>query len=313
MSTVGDVRRVLGVENECGLPDAVAIGGASTLDAPMPGTLVFAKRVDDRARETIANHPSTLFLVPRDSVSVLSAVGNHLFVNNPRLAFGTVVDQLFLPRKRPSIASTATVEDGATIGSEVHIGHGAVVEAGAEIGDCVTIGHNSVILGRVKIGSGSVVGANTTIGGVGFGLEFDVDGLPFRIPHVGGVRIGCKVEIGNNCSIARGTIGDTVLEDYVKLDDQVFVAHNALIKEAAFLIAGSLTSGSVIVGRRAWVAPGAVITNGVKLGDDVMLGLGAVVVSNIPERSLAVGLPAKVRGANPRLPRLDIDEMESDV
>ncbi|MCY1657977.1 hypothetical protein OVA21_12365 [Dietzia sp. SL131] len=302
MPTVGDVRELLDVWTPLALPDSAELRGASTFKSPKPHTVCFVREWTRSSQAKAAEFLETLFLVPESQELQVGSKLSCLPVANPRLAFGRVVEKLFVPTVEPYRSPTSVV-DGAEIGTGSYIGHGVIVEAGAVVGTGVVIGHNSVIYGNVEIGNNSVIGCNTTIGGVGFGLERDADGVPIRIPHVGGVRIGNNVEIGSNCSIARGTITDTVLEDHVKLDDQVFVAHNAVIGEGTFLIAGSITSGSVAIGRRSWLSPGAVVTNGVTLGDDVLVGLGAVVVSDIPDRSLAVGLPAKVKGENPMLPK----------
>ncbi len=275
------------------------IRGASAFSAPEENTICFVSKWKEGFEATVNDNPSTLFLVPVDCLPS-EAFDNAIPVENARLAYAQIVSAFFASGRTPGIASTAVVEEGCSIGADVHLAHGVVVESGAVLGDGCTIGPNTVVYGCVRLGKNVTVGANTTLGGSGFGLERDSDGRPFRIPHMGGLIIGNDVEIGSSCTVVRGTINDTVIENEVQTDDQVHVAHNVHLRRGSFLTAGVVLSGSVDVGARSWLAPGSVIINGARIGEEVMLGLGAVVVGDVSPGSLAVGVPAKVRGRNPQ-------------
>ena len=80
----------------------------------------------------------------------------------------------------------------------------------------------------------------------------------------------------------------------VKIDDCVFIAHNCFVDEASYLIAGAEISGSVTIGKRVWVSPEATVINKVSIGDDALVGIGAVVTRNVPANSVVSGVPAKV-------------------
>lgn len=302
MPTVGDVRRVLGIGGPSNAED-LRVDWVSALDDPRDNTVSYVRKWDKLSAQKVASHPRTVFLVPREQTEGMIEASNCILVDNPRLSYALVAHSLFEPRASAGIAPTALVEPGAQLGENANVGHNVVIENGARIGARVTIGHNSVIHSGVSVGNDVTIGANSVIGSIGFGLERDARGVPYRIPHLGGVTIGDRVEIGSCCTVARGTIDNTVLEAEVKVDDSVFVAHNVQVHEGAFLTAGTITCGSAHVGRRAWVAPGSIIINKALVGDDVMLGLGAVVVDDVPDDSLAVGVPARVRGRNPMLPR----------
>ncbi|MEZ5268643.1 MAG: hypothetical protein R2789_08795 [Microthrixaceae bacterium] len=88
---------------------------------------------------------------------------------------------------------------------------------------------------------------------MGFGYARDPDGTPVLLPHLGGVRIGDRVEIGANTAVDRGTLEHTVIEDDAKIDNLVHIAHNCVVGEGAFVIATSILCGSVRIGR----APGS--------------------------------------------------------
>ncbi len=90
--------------------------------------------------------------------------------------------------------------------------------------------------------------------------------------------------------IARGTIGDTVIEDNVKIDDRVFVAHNCRIGRNTLVIAGSEISGSVEIGEGCWIAPNCAIIDKIKIGDKAKIGIGSVVTEDVPANTVLMGL-----------------------
>ncbi|MBB0992399.1 UDP-3-O-(3-hydroxymyristoyl)glucosamine N-acyltransferase [Dietzia sp. SLG510A3-30A2] len=301
MPTVGDVKRILGIK---GPPndEIQKVDWVSSLDDPKDNTVSYVKTWDQLSATKVASHPRTLFLAPRELLDDMLEPVNCVIVENPRLSFAIVASKLFAPRKSGGVAPTAFVGAGVDLGEGASVGHNAVIETGARVGARVTIGHNSVIHSGVDLGDDVIIGSNSVIGSIGFGLERDAWGVPHRIPHLGGVKIGDRVEIGSCCTVARGTIQSTLLEDEVKVDDSVFVGHNVQVRRGAFLTAGTITCGSADIGRRSWIAPGSIVINKASVGDDVMLGLGAVVVDDVPSESLTVGVPARVRGRNPMLP-----------
>jgi UDP-3-O-[3-hydroxymyristoyl] glucosamine N-acyltransferase len=113
------------------------------------------------------------------------------------------------------------------------------------------------------------------------------------LPHLGGVVLGDDVEVGSLTTVCRGTLADTILRDGCKIDDHVHIAHNIDVGEDAFVIACAEVSGGVKIGRRAWIAPNASILNQLSVGDDSVVGLGAVVVRSVPDGAVVVGNPAK--------------------
>jgi UDP-3-O-[3-hydroxymyristoyl] glucosamine N-acyltransferase len=168
------------------------------------------------------------------------------------------------------------------------------------IGRNVSIGKDSVIFPGVKILSGTIIGhhvtvkPNSVIGGSGFGYA-TLKGLPpLRIPHLGNVVIGNYVEIGSNVTIDRATFGSTVIRDYVKFDNSVHVGHNCFIGERTLVTAHAELSGSVTIGEDVWLAPNVAIKEGIKIGNNALVGIGSVVLKDVPENAVVFGVPAKV-------------------
>lgn len=289
MTTLIDVARALQQETA----HALAITGVSSAEAPRPETLSFISVWSADAGRTVTDNPRTGFLVPEDADC---AEDNVVKVARPRLAYALVLRDVLTEEAPEEVASTAAIDPAAVIEEGVSVGHFAVIEAGVVVRRGARIDHHAVLRTGVEVGERSRIGSHTSIGGAGFGFEMDDDGNPIRIGHRGGVVIGRDVEIGQHCSIAQGTIEPTFLDDHVKVDDCVFIAHNVQVGRGSFVIAGAEVSGSVRVGERVWISPEATIINQVTIGDDALVGIGAVVVRDVEPNTVVAGVPAKPRG-----------------
>jgi UDP-3-O-[3-hydroxymyristoyl] glucosamine N-acyltransferase len=176
----------------------------------------------------------------------------------------------------------------------VKLGSKVVIERGCNIGESVIIEHNVVIHSGTSIGANTRIRANTSLGGDGFGFDRDEYGEKiYRFQHLGGLIIGCNVEIGSNNCIAKGTLSNTIIEDNVKTDNLVHIAHNCHIKKGVIITACSELSGGVVVGENAWLGPNSSIIQKVSIGKGAFVGIGAVVTKPIEENYLYAGNPAK--------------------
>lgn len=185
------------------------------------------------------------------------------------------------PVRPPDVHPTARVAPSAVIEGNVVIGEGTVV------------GANAVVRAGTRIGRSCEIKSCAVIGDSGFGFERDEKGRPLRMMHLGGVRIGDNVEVGALTTVVRGALGDTVLEDYVKVNDHVHIAHNCHIGEGAMIGACADLSGSLRVGRNVWIAPNCSIRQKLVIGDEAFIGIGAVVVRDVEAGAKVFGNPAK--------------------
>ena len=80
-----------------------------------------------------------------------------------------------------------------------------------------------------------------------------------KIPQVGAVVIGDDVEIGANTTIDRGAMGDTIIEDGVKLDNQIQIAHNCVIGAHTVIAACVGIAGSTKIGKGCRIGGAAMI------------------------------------------------------
>ena len=129
------------------------------------------------------------------------------------------------------------------------------------------------------------------IGGDGFGWYGNP---PKRFPHIGNVTFGEGVELGSCVTIDRGSVGDTIIGSYVKIDNGVHVGHNVAIGARSILTAHCNIGGSVEIGEDCWIGLGAQIKNQIRIGAGATVGMGAVVVRDVPHGVTVVGNPARI-------------------
>lgn len=221
---------------------------------------------------------------------------NIIETENPHKSYFKVLNHFWCDEdydnKQLGIAKTAIVKT-QNIGINVSIGEGSFIDKDVMIGDNVTIQHNVTVQGCVEIGSDSFIQSGTTIGVTGFGHYIE-DGIYIAVPHLGGVKIGRNVRIGSAVCICRGCLSDTIIEDNVRIDNLCHVAHNDVIKKNSMVVAGSMIGGSTTIGADTWIGLGTLIKDGTVIGERAYCGAGAVIVKDVPEEKVVVGVPAKV-------------------
>lgn len=181
----------------------------------------------------------------------------------------------------------------ARVDPSARIGQGVVLGNGVEIGRNTVIHHNVVIGDDVIIGDNCVIKSCAVIGEDGFGFERDEDGIPIRLVHLGRVIIGNDVEIGSLTTVCRGTLGDTIIHDHVKVDDHVHIAHNVVVHMGAMIIACAEVSGGVEIGAQAWVGPNSSVIQKLKIGEKSTVGIGANVIRAVEAGAVVAGNPAR--------------------
>lgn len=214
-------------------------------------------------------------------------------VINPRLAFLQFIKTFFTEKDQLGICSSAKISNDVLIGKNVSIGENVVIHEKCIIGNNVKIGDNTILHRKTEIGNDVSIGSNNVIGGVGFGYEKDENGEYILIPHIGNVIIRDQVEIGNCTCIDRAVLGSTFIDENVKIDNLVHIAHGVKIGKNSLIIANSMIAGSVNIGKNVWIAPSASIINKVIIDDNALVGLGAVVLKNVPPETIVIGNPAK--------------------
>jgi UDP-3-O-[3-hydroxymyristoyl] glucosamine N-acyltransferase len=224
-----------------------------------------------------------------------------IVVDNPYLAYAKIA-QLFWRKPKPSVGihPTAIIHPSVQLGANVSIGPYVVIEADVVIGDEVVIGAHSFIGEACHIGSQSefaprvtlyhgitlgtdcVLHSGVVIGSDGFGFAPHAGGFE-KIPQLGGVRIGDRVEIGANTTIDRGALEDTVIGEGVKLDNQIQLGHNVKIGAHTVIAGCTGVAGSAEIGSRCMIGGAAAIGGHIKIADQVMVTGMAMVTHSITE------------------------------
>lgn len=212
-----------------------------------------------------------------------------LVVPNPRATYARITALLYPQDEyHPGIHPAAIIDNNARISASAFIGPNAVVEAGASIGESAIIEAGCVIgrdshVGKgtrlyanvtvyhgCNIGSHCIIHSATVIGADGFGFELD-EGQWLKIPQVGGVVIGNHVEIGACSTVDRGAMRDTVIEDGVKLDNHVQIAHNVHVGAHTVMSNGVGVAGSTRIGKNCLIGGMTGIKDNIEITDDVII------------------------------------------
>ncbi|WP_428817616.1 UDP-3-O-(3-hydroxymyristoyl)glucosamine N-acyltransferase [Clostridium butyricum] len=276
----------------------VFIYNVSTPYNPENNTLIFVNRLNNDIIENLKNIKNSVLILSKDDSHMEFQENYILYVERPRKEYAKILK--FILDNQVQMKCNYLFKDGYYIGKNVKIGKNTIIEPFVFIDNDSIIGDNCIVKTGAKIRKNTIIKnnciikENSVIGSDGFGVERDLDGTTYKIPHLGGVVVGEFVEIGAMSVIAQGTIEPTQIEDYVKIDDCVFVAHNCKIRKGTFIIANAEISGSVKIGKNCWISPNVCIKDGLEIGDNSILGIGTVVLNEVKENSVMVGNPAKV-------------------
>ena len=302
--TLGEIVRRLG--GEIAGDDSVAVSGVATLDEAGPGEIAFL--ANPRYRAKLASTRAGAVIVgprDRDATAVARIVSGNPYAYYARTVALFHPVEAVVPGTHPSAAIDAAaqvapsaqigpfvvVAAGARVGERARIGAGSVVGEGASIGDDtilyprVTIYHGCVVGARCILHSGAVIGAD------GFGMAPD-EGRWVKIPQVGRAVLGDDVEIGANTTIDRGALGDTVIGEGVKIDNQVQIAHNCRIGAHTVIAGCTGIAGSVVIGRHCVIGGAAAIIGHLTIADDVTISGMTFITKSIAQPGVYTsGLP----------------------
>ena len=284
--------------------DAILIHQIATLDSAQSGNVTFLASSKYRA-QLATTGASAVILSAKDAD--LTQIPR-IVCDNPYAYFAKVSALLNpLPQVSPGIHSSAVIGEGAQVDPSAHIaanvvigthaiiGAHCVILEGCSIGTEVTLGeavwmyprvvvyHHCVLGNRLIVHSGVVIGAD------GFGIAMEA-GRWLKIPQIGRVVIGDDVEIGANTTIDRGALDDTVIEDGVKLDNQIQIAHNVRIG-AHTAIAGCVgIAGSTTIGKYCRIGGSAGILGHLQIADQVEISSFTLIGKSIREPGSYTGI-----------------------
>ena len=304
--TLGQLHAALGGElrGDAALP----ITRVVPLDQAGPDAIAFLAHPKYRAQ--LASTQAGCVIVAPALADEAGARGAVIVTPDPYLYFAGLTQwwaAQVRPRPTAGIHPSAVIDPLAFIGEGVSIGPLAVVEAHARIGDGVVLGPHVVVGRNAHIGAGSRLSAHVNIGfdcQVGErclfhgGAVIGADGFGFaptqgrweKIEQLGAVRIGDDVEIGANTCIDRGALGDTIIEDGVKLDNQVQIGHNVHVGAHVAMAGCAGVAGSATIGAHCTVGGGGMVLGHLTLAEGVHVSSATLISRSIHKPGLYTGV-----------------------
>ncbi|OSN03803.1 UDP-3-O-(3-hydroxymyristoyl)glucosamine N-acyltransferase [Lonsdalea britannica] len=269
----------------------IVITAVASMHSAQSGQITFLS--DSRYRDRLATTQASAVVVTEADLPFCHTAA--LVVKNPYLTYARMAQVMdTTPAPAEAISTAATIASDARVGKGVSIGPNAVIESGVELGDGAVIGANCFIGKNTRIGAGSRLWANVTIyhnvvlgeqcliqsgaviGSDGFGYAND-RGNWVKIPQLGTVIIGDRVEIGANTTIDRGALDDTIIGNGVIIDNQCQIAHNVVIGDNTAVAGGVIMAGSLKIGRYCMIGGASVINGHMEICDKVTVtGMGMV-------------------------------------
>ncbi|MEY3666400.1 MAG: UDP-3-O-(3-hydroxymyristoyl)glucosamine N-acyltransferase [Pseudomonadota bacterium] len=282
----------------------------ATLSTAQAGDASFL--ASSRYRAACHETHASVVIVRPDDVSHVPLHSAVVSCSDPYLAYGRLARhvQKLAGTTHPratGIHPSACIESGVELGDSVSIGPNAVIGrssrigagcrigAGVVIGELCRIGEASVIHGNVTIedecelGRDCIVHSGTVIGSDGFGFAAGPQGWE-KIPQLGRVLIGNAVEIGSNCSIDRGALEDTIIEDGCKLDNLIQIAHNVRVGAGTAIAACVGIAGSAVIGKGCMIGGSAGILGHLSICDRVTISPMSLVTASIDQPGFYTGI-----------------------
>jgi UDP-3-O-[3-hydroxymyristoyl] glucosamine N-acyltransferase len=284
----------------------IEICGVKTPDKATHNDLVFFeneknfKQWEEKLKARAVLLPSkvssskTIIIAPNIRVALAKIL--YLFVEKKE--YPSLIDKTIVVGENTIIPSDTIIMHNAYIGKNVKIGSkviiypNVVIEDDVEIGDGSIIYSNVVIRERCIIGKECIIHPGAVIGADGFGFVDDGDER-IKIPQIGIVRIGDRVEIGANTTIDRATLGETYIGDDTKIDNLVHIAHNCYIGKKCYIAAQTGIAGSTRVGDFVMMGGQVGIADHITIGDGAILLAQSGISHNIKPKEMVFGTPAR--------------------
>ena len=277
------------------------VDGVSYIGAPRSGTAMFVTRKVGQMVSALKDAECCLVFAQTGIDVPNEILEKHCFVfsENPQERYARFTELLHdAEEKEQAEAGYEVSAEGAFISRTAKIGNDTRIEPGAVIGPGVVIGSRcrimaGAVIKNAVIGDHVTVNEQAVIGTGGFTMAEDEDGNRIRICSLGRVVIGDHAEIGAHDSISRGSGGVTLIDDYVKIDALVYIAHDVHLHRNVMIASRVSVGGYTEVSEGAYIGLGAAVRNRVRLGAHCFVGMGAVVTKSVEEGITVVGIPAR--------------------
>lgn len=262
--------------------------------------------VDNKYKEYLKKSKIGALIIKKNSISEFK--GNFIISSNPHYDMAKVASIFYPESEYPNFCFSSS-EKNEKLNKYVKCSHNAFIHKTAKIGKNCEVGINSVIGPGVILGDNCLIGDNVSIyyslignnvkiyqgvriGSEGFGFIMN-DKHFKKIPQLGRVIIENNIEIGANCTVDRGSIGDTIIGEYSMIDNMVHLGHNVRIGKKCIIAAMTGISGSTSIGNNVIIGGQVGISGHLKIGNDVKIAAKTGVMKNITDGSIIAGYPSE--------------------
>lgn len=294
--SLGALAQLLRVELKQGNPDT-PMSGVATLESATAQQMTFV--ADDKYALLLPQTKAGAVILSEKHLALCPTAA--LLTETPKLVFAQLLQWMTQKQTIPGVHPTAVIDQRAVIHETASVGPYCVI-GNSTIGPNVVLGAHTIIgdqcvlsekvylharvtlYNDVWLGEHTVVHSGTIIGSDGFGFVPKQTGGWEKMPQVGGVRIGERVDIGANTTIDRGALSHTIIEQDVILDNLIQIAHNVTIGAGTAMAACTVVAGSTTIGQRCLIGGASLISGHITIADDVHLAGGTGVSNHIKEK-----------------------------
>ena len=290
------------------------ISGINRIEEAGSGEVTFI--ADSKYLDYLTQSNASCYIISESIYNGLKISGNFIVVENARTSITQILNYLDnkkAEKKQGFIHPTAIIGENCIISDTSYIGAYTVIGDNCKISsntiihpscvlyDNVVIGENTTLNAKVVcyegviIGNNSIIHSGAIIGADGFGYEEQADGSYVKIPQLGNVLIKDNVEIGANTTIDRALLGSTIIEDGVKLDNLIMIAHNVSVGEHSAMASQVGISGSTKIGKRNRIGGQSGLAGHLNIVDDVTLLARSGVAKSIDKQGAYFGAPVRER------------------
>jgi UDP-3-O-[3-hydroxymyristoyl] glucosamine N-acyltransferase len=281
----------------------LVVQGIAPLDSADASHISFLSNSKLRALAA-QSQSGALIVAPLDDATVAATYqGTRIVTTNPYAYFARVAQYFAALDETPkeagihasaSVHASARIDPSAHIGPHVTVEAGAVVAAGAvieagcfvgrdaEIGEDTHLFANVTFHARCKVGKRGILHSGAVVGTDGFGFARE-NGVYIKIPQTGRVLLGDDVDVGANTTIDRGALADTIIEDGVKLDNQIQIGHNCHIGANTAMAGCVGVAGSAKIGKNCTFGGAAMVLGHLEIADNVHISSGSMVSRSVLE------------------------------
>jgi UDP-3-O-[3-hydroxymyristoyl] glucosamine N-acyltransferase len=277
------------------------IKGVSNIQSPKTNTMMFVGGKLIKYLNNLRTVKECLIFIESPVEIDRELADRHCFIEskNPALLYVKAVTAFLEEDANNKRQKKYTLTEGGYLrGEDVELGKDTFIEPDCFIDHGVKIGDNTLVLsgaairGNVTIGNNCIIKEKALIGSYGFIFTKDEEGNNLRIPSLGGVVISDNAEIGAFATICSGTAHPTCIDEYVKIDDHVHIAHDVTVGKNTIISAGSIVAGYAQLGERVYIGAGASIKNRLNIGSNSLVGMAARVYKNVKDKETVLNEPA---------------------